>query len=82
MLEANVVGLIGPLALLAAAALNLLLLRAAGGRIGLALLGPLPVATRVAVRPDGESNIVAFAARQPVAGRARGVTPAQRRLAA
>jgi hypothetical protein len=82
MLEANVAGLVGPITLLAAAALNLLLLRAAGGRISLALRGPLAVTTLVAARPDGESNVIAFPLRRPLADRAYALTPARVRRAA
>ena len=61
-LTGGVVGLVGPVALLAVLALNLLLLAAHGRRLMQAILGHGPMARTIDVTPEGDPHIVRGAA--------------------
>ena len=60
MVTATTLGLLGPLALLAALALNAALLWRASPRLLQALGGARALVVPARIRPDGESNVVAL----------------------
>lgn len=58
LVTATALGLLGPLAFLAAIALNAGLIWRAGPHLARALAGPQPIRIPARIRPDGESNVV------------------------
>jgi hypothetical protein len=75
MPDANLLGMVGPVALLAVAALNLWLLRHGWAMLQPALLGPRASGTLVDSRPDGECLVLAFPKVAPAARRVVGAAP-------
>ena len=72
MVTATALGLIGPLAFLAAVVLNAGLIWRAVPNLGRALAGPQPVRIPARILPSGESNVVPLRPRlSPVAVAAR-----------
>lgn len=59
-MTATALGLIGPLAFLAAVALNGVLVWRAAPGLARALAGPQPLRVPARIRPDGESNVIAL----------------------
>lgn len=69
MVTATALGLVGPIALLGALALNAVLLWRAAPGLRMAIAGTGPDLVPVAIRPDGESNVIPLQPRlRPVAG--------------
>lgn len=83
MVTATALGLVGPIALLGALALNAVLLWRGAPGLRTAILGTGPALVPVGIRPDGESNVVPFQPRlRPVAGHPRGAQMPKPLLAA
>ena len=72
MVTATALGLIGPIALLGALAVNAVLLWRAAPGLRRAILGTGPAVVAVRIRPDGELNVVPFQPRlRPVVAHPR-----------
>lgn len=83
MVTATALGLVGPIALLGAVVLNVVLLWRAAPGLRKALLGTGPSLVAVQIRPDGEPNVVLFQPRlKPLAACPCQVQMARPRLAA
>jgi hypothetical protein len=67
MVTATVLGLLGPIALLAALGLNAGLLWRAAPGLARALAGPQPMRIPARMLPEGESNVVPLRPRQDAA---------------
>lgn len=71
MVTATALGLLGPLAFLAAIALNAGLVWRAAPQLAKALAGPQPVRIPARILPDGESNVIPLQPRLRAAAASR-----------